>query len=124
METKKKDEKVSLKGIMCPKALWLYSDSDIIKPARKAPKARDIPSSAVKNATERHIRRMLIKNSSWFFVIAMAWSTLFINHLLPKITTRMIANDFSPIQNISFRILVDSPPMIGVKSNKGTSMRS
>ena len=64
METKKKLVKTSLNGMRLPKALWLYSDSEIISPARKAPKASDMPSSWVSMATARQISSRLIRKSS------------------------------------------------------------
>ena len=35
---------------------WLYSDSEMISPARKAPRARDNPIKWVSQATARQIR--------------------------------------------------------------------
>ena len=71
IETKKKLANTSLIGRKLPKALWLYSESDIISPARNAPNARDIPSFEVSSATAKQIRKILMMKSSWFFVMAI-----------------------------------------------------
>ena len=42
--------KISLKGKTFTVAWWLYSDSEIISPAKKAPKARDKPTEDVSQA--------------------------------------------------------------------------
>ncbi len=88
---------MSLKGIKCPKALWLYSDSETINPARKAPNASESPREDVSNATARQISRMLIMNNSWFFVMAMALSNLGISQRLP-INISMIINAALPMR--------------------------
>ena len=64
IETKKKLVKVSLNGMRFPKAWWLYSESEIINPAKKAPKASDIPISEVNKAIDRQMRKILMVNNS------------------------------------------------------------
>jgi hypothetical protein len=44
METKKKLANTSRKGRMLPNAAWLYSESEMIYPARKAPRTSDSPT--------------------------------------------------------------------------------
>jgi hypothetical protein len=83
IETKKKLANTSFTGRKFPKTLWLYSDSEIISPARKAPNARDIPSLEVNNAIEKQIRKMLIINNSWFFVIAIRCNNRGRRYLFP-----------------------------------------
>src|SRR5690606_13778301 len=53
MEIKKKLVNNSLNGRIILVAWWLYSDSDTISPARKAPNARDNPASEVRKATAK-----------------------------------------------------------------------
>ena len=43
METKKKLMKISLKGRMLAVAWWLYSDSEMMSPAKNAPNESESP---------------------------------------------------------------------------------
>ena len=64
METKKKLANTSRNGNMLLMAWWLYSDSEMIRPARKAPKPSESPAMALTQAMERQITTTLNKKSS------------------------------------------------------------
>jgi hypothetical protein len=59
VEIKKMLMNISLKGITFPSACIAYSDSDIISPARNAPRARERPARELIHAIERPITTML-----------------------------------------------------------------
>ena len=64
IETKKKLVKMSRKGMIVERAALLYSDSDMIRPARKAPRARERPARDVSHAVPRQRVTTVIRKSS------------------------------------------------------------
>ena len=70
VEIKKMLMNISLKGITFPSACTAYSDSEMISPARNAPRARERPARELIQATERPITTMLSKKSSLLRVFA------------------------------------------------------
>src|SRR5690349_1908397 len=71
IETKKKLLNISRNGIILLVAWWLYSDSEIISPAIKAPSANDKPNREVSQATAKQITTTLKINNSRLLV----WAT-------------------------------------------------
>ncbi|GBE03118.1 hypothetical protein BMS3Abin09_00026 [bacterium BMS3Abin09] len=67
-DMKKMPVKLSLKGRIVDVASCAYSDSEITRPARKAPSASERPNSDVRNAIPKQRIRIVMTNSSRFFV--------------------------------------------------------
>src|SRR5690606_18052034 len=115
---------IIIKGKIMQVACWLYSDSEIINPAMKAPKARDKPASDVKNATAKQMVMVVNKKSSLLLVFAMAYISLGTTYLALKMVITMTTTDLTKSNKILEVTLVLSPAMIGVKSIMGTTMIS
>jgi len=71
IETKKKLVNTSRKGKIFPRACWLYSESEMMVPAIKAPMARESPILPVIHATERQRARITKRNNSRLLVRAI-----------------------------------------------------
>ena len=69
VQMKKKLEKTSRKGMTAPSVWWLYSDSEMMSPARNAPSASESPANDVSQATEKQITRTEKRNISRFLVL-------------------------------------------------------
>ena len=67
-DMKKRLMNASLNGIMSPMTWWLYSDSEIARPAMKAPRARERPACAVSQAVPNPTKMMVSMNSSLLLV--------------------------------------------------------
>jgi len=64
IERKKMLMKASRNGMMSPSTCWLYSDSEMARPAMNAPRASDSPASAVSQAVPKPMKMMVRRNSS------------------------------------------------------------
>ncbi len=70
-EMKKRLMKASRNGMMSLSAWWLYSDSEMARPAMKAPSARESPASEVSQAVPRPMKMMVRMNSSRLRVLTI-----------------------------------------------------
>ena len=61
---------ISLKGMTFPSAWAAYSESEMISPARNAPRARERPARELSHATARPITTTLRRKSSLLRVFA------------------------------------------------------
>ena len=50
--------------MMSPRAWWLYSDSEMARPAMNAPRARERPTWAVSQAVPKPMKMIVRMNSS------------------------------------------------------------
>jgi hypothetical protein len=62
-DTKKKHINASFKGKILPIACLLYWESDIMTPAKRAPKAVDSPILEVKTADDKQMNTTLARNN-------------------------------------------------------------
>ncbi len=72
-ETKNKIEKISRSGRVSLKIAWFSCVFEITTPAKKAPKAAEIPNNVTRAAVPKAsvIARRI--RSSWLFVAAIKW---------------------------------------------------
>src|SRR3990172_6285732 len=94
---RKKPIKLSLKGSMSDMAWDAYSDSEMIIPARKAPRARESPNREVRSAVLRHNKRMVMTKRSRLLMLTTwcrMWGT---PQLAAKRTTPMTIEDLKII---------------------------
>jgi hypothetical protein len=67
-DIKKSPLKLSLKGNIVVDASWAYSDSEITRPARNAPSAKERPNSDVRKAIPKHRIKIVTANNSRLLV--------------------------------------------------------
>jgi hypothetical protein len=94
-DTKKMLAKISRKGSTLLVAWWLYSDSEMMRPARKAPRASDRPMLEVSRATEKHSTTVVSTNSSLLLVRATRYMSRGTTYRALAITNPMMNTPFA-----------------------------
>jgi hypothetical protein len=124
IDIKKRLVKRSRKGMTVLSAWWLYSERDIIRPARNAPRDSERPILEVSQATAKQMRMILIRNISGLRILAIWKSTFGIIYCEATYVKPIIPPPFSKRNNISRPISPLPPASIGMRSIIGTTIIS
>ena len=124
MEMKKMPAKLSLSGWMSASTWWLYSESEISRPATNAPSASEMPDWKASQAVPRQMSSTNSTKISWFRSRATWWR----NHGTTKReAVKMSAtasNAFPSVSATTWKENASVSPSTGTDSIMGTAMMS
>ncbi len=124
MDTKKRILNISLRGRISLNAWCPYSDSEITRPARKAPSASDKPTSDVNQAVPKQMSTILIKNNSRLWVETTWYNIFGIMNRDTAIIRTTIERAQKTFNATSKAEKPDLPPNMGRNNTTATTLRS
>src|SRR5687768_11178373 len=105
-------------------ASWLYSDSEMMSPAKNAPNDKESPMLEVKPATARQITIVLSRKSSLLRVMAIQYNNLGTTYRALTYTIKRMRKPLANKSRMENKRLSVSPVSMGVMSIIGTTIMS